>query len=48
MPWNNYQGFRVYAKTVKYKNIIAFNIQIQSKFPPKNNLFNAFNLNSVE
>ncbi len=22
MPWNNYQGFRVYAKTVKYENII--------------------------
>ena len=35
MPWNNYQGFRVYAKTVKYTNIIAFNIIIQSKFPPK-------------
>jgi hypothetical protein len=22
MPWNNYQGFWVYAKTVKYKNIL--------------------------
>jgi len=37
VPWNNYQGFRIYAKTVKYF--------IQSKFPPKNNLFN---LNSME
>jgi hypothetical protein len=26
MPWNNYQGVRVYAKTVKYTNIIAFKI----------------------
>ena len=26
MPWNNYQGFRIYAKTVKYKNVIALNI----------------------
>jgi hypothetical protein len=26
MPWNNFQGFRVYAKSVKYKNIIALNI----------------------
>jgi hypothetical protein len=25
MPWNNYQGFRIYAKTVKYENIIALN-----------------------
>jgi hypothetical protein len=39
MPWNNYQGFRVYAKTVKYTNIFAFNIIIQSKFPPKNGFF---------
>ncbi len=48
MPWNNHQGFRVYVKTLKYKNIIALNIIIQSNFPPKNNLFNFFNLNSVE
>jgi hypothetical protein len=48
MPWNNYQGFRLYAKTVKYTNIIAFNIIIQSKFPPKNGFFILFNPNSVE
>jgi hypothetical protein len=48
MPWNNYQGFRVYAKTVKYTNIIAFNIIIQSKFPLKNGFFILFNPNSVE
>ena len=35
VPWNNYQGFRIYAKTVKYTNIIAFNILIQSKFPQR-------------
>ena len=35
MPWNNYQGIRVYTKTVKYTNIIAFNILIQSKFPQR-------------
>jgi hypothetical protein len=25
MPWNNYQGLRIYGKTVKYENIIALN-----------------------
>jgi hypothetical protein len=37
MPWNNYQGLRIYGKTVKCENIIALN-----------NLFNVFNFNSVE
>jgi hypothetical protein len=48
MPWNNYQGFRVYAQTVNYTNIIAFNIIIQSKFPQKNGFFILFSPNSVE
>jgi hypothetical protein len=48
MPRDNYQGFRVKAKTEKYTNIIAFNIIIQTKFPPKNGFFIVFNPNSVE
>jgi hypothetical protein len=32
MPWNNYQGFWVYAKTVKCKNIIALNILFNRNF----------------
>jgi hypothetical protein len=48
MPWHNYQGFGVYAKTVKYTNIIEFNNITQSKFPPKNGFFILFNPNSVE
>jgi hypothetical protein len=32
MPWNNFQGFRVYAKTVKYKNIISLNILFNRNF----------------
>jgi hypothetical protein len=48
MPWNNYQGFRVYAKTVKYKNIIALNIIIPSKFPQKYGFFILFTPYSVE
>ena len=32
VPWINYQGFRIYAKTVKYKNIIALNILFNRNF----------------
>jgi hypothetical protein len=32
MPWNNFQGFRVYAKTLKYKNFIALNILFNRNF----------------
>jgi len=32
VPWNNYQGFRIYAKTVKCKNIFALNILFNRNF----------------
>jgi hypothetical protein len=32
MPWNFYQGFRIYAKTVKYENIIALNNLFKRNF----------------
>ncbi len=49
MPFNNFQRFRAYAKTVKYTNITAFNTEIiQSKFPPKNGFFILISPNSVD
>jgi len=32
VPWNNYQGFRINAKTVKYENIIELNILFNRNF----------------
>jgi hypothetical protein len=42
MPWNNCLGFRIYAKTVKYENIIALNILFNRNFRIKIIVFVVF------